>query len=88
MWQPGDEVMVSRLDHDANVTPWVLAARSAGAVVRHIDINLDDGTLCWESFQRQLSERTKLVAVGYASNALGTINPVQRICRAAAVWGR
>jgi cysteine desulfurase family protein (TIGR01976 family) len=78
-WQPGDEVIVSRLDHDANVTPWVLAARDAGATVKHIDINRHDCTLDLGSFEAALSERTKLVAVGYASNAVGTINPVQHI---------
>lgn len=78
-WRAGDEILVSRLDHDANVTPWVLAARDAGAVVRHIDIRLSDCTLDLESFHRQLTPRTRLVAVGYASNATGTINPVAEI---------
>lgn len=86
-WSPGDEIIVSGLDHDANVTPWILAARDAGAVVRFIDVDLDDCTLDWESFQSQLSERTKLVAVGYASNAVGTINPVVRICESARAIG-
>jgi cysteine desulfurase family protein (TIGR01976 family) len=78
-WSPGDEIIVSRLDHDANVTPWALAARDAGATVRRIDINRNDCTLDLGSFEAALSERTKLVAVGYASNAVGTINPVQHI---------
>jgi cysteine desulfurase family protein (TIGR01976 family) len=82
-WSPGDEVIVTRLDHDGNVSPWVLAARDAGAVVRHVDVNLDDGTLNQESFRRCLSERTKLVAVGLASNITGTINPVGEMIRAA-----
>lgn len=82
-WQPGDEVIVSRLDHDANVTPWVLAARDAGAVVKHIDVNPQDCTLDLASFEAALSERTKLVAVGYASNCVGTINPVREIVRRA-----
>lgn len=86
-WQRGDEIIVSRLDHDANVTPWVLAARDAGAVVRWIDVNLDDCTLDWESFESQICERTKLVAVGYASNAVGTINPVRRLCETASGVG-
>ncbi|MBL8851928.1 MAG: cysteine desulfurase-like protein [Planctomycetaceae bacterium] len=85
-WRPGDEIIVSRLDHDANVTPWVLAARDAGATVRHIGINPHDCTLDLGSFEAALSERTKLVAVGYASNASGTINPVAHIvARAKAV---
>ena len=78
-WQPGDEIIVSRLDHDANVTPWVVAARDAGAAVKHIEINPHDCTLDLNSFEAALSERTKLVAVCYASNASGTINPVAHI---------
>jgi cysteine desulfurase family protein (TIGR01976 family) len=80
-WKPGDEVIVSRLDHDANFTPWVLAAADAGAVVRHIDVNPDDCTLDLDDFKSKLSDRTKLVAVGCASNAVGTANPVKEICR-------
>ena len=82
-WQPGDEVIVSRLDHDANVTPWVLAARDAGAVVQHIDVHPQDCTLDMGSFEAALSERTRLVAVGYASNCVGSINPVREIVRRA-----
>ncbi len=72
-WKPGDEVMVTRLDHDANVSPWVLAARDAGATVRWIDIASRDCTLDLDTFRRKLSDRTKLVAVGLASNGVGTI---------------
>ena len=79
-WQPGDEVLVTRLDHDANVTPWILAARDAGATVRHVEINLDDCTLDLDDLRNKLSPRTKLVAIGAASNAVGTINPVAEIC--------
>ena len=78
-WKVGDEVIVTQLDHDANVTPWVLAAESVGATVRSIDVRLDDCTLDMSSFERVLCERTKLVAVGYASNATGTINPIREI---------
>lgn len=80
-WKPGDEVIVSRLDHDANFTPWVLAAADAGAVVRYIDVNPDDCTLDLDGFKSKLSDRTRLVAVGCASNAVGTVNPVKEICR-------
>ncbi len=79
LWQPGDEVLVSRLDHDANVTPWVLAAGDAGATVCHVEIRSDDCTFDMEDFARKLSPKTRLVAVGYASNAVGTINPTERI---------
>ncbi len=82
-WQSGDEIMVTRLDHDANVTPWVLAARDAGVTVRHIDIRRDDCTLDMADFEAKLSPRTKLVAVGCASNAVGTINPVAQIAQLA-----
>lgn len=81
--EPGDEVMVTRLDHDANVTPWVLAAQDAGAIVRWIDIHPEDCTLDLDSFRDQLSVRTQLVAVGMASNGMGTINDVATIAREA-----
>jgi cysteine desulfurase family protein (TIGR01976 family) len=80
MWRPGDEVVVTRLEHDANFTPWVLAARDAGATVRCVDIHPADCTLDLDDFHRKINGRTKLVAVGCASNAVGTINPVKQIC--------
>jgi cysteine desulfurase family protein (TIGR01976 family) len=78
-WRPGDEVVVTRLDHDANVTPWVLAARDAGAAVRYVDLHREDCTLDLDQFRQLLNERTRLVAVGCASNATGTLNPVRQI---------
>ncbi|MBL8796369.1 MAG: aminotransferase class V-fold PLP-dependent enzyme, partial [Planctomycetia bacterium] len=69
----------TRLDHDANITPWVLAARDAGATVKHVAIRREDGTLDLDDFRQQLSSKTRLVAVGCASNALGTLNPVQQL---------
>ena len=86
-WRPGDEVVVTRLDHDANVTPWVLAARDAGVTVRYVDFRREDCTLDMESFRAQLSPRTRLVAVGCASNSTGSINPVREICAAAHAVG-
>jgi cysteine desulfurase family protein (TIGR01976 family) len=77
--RPGDEVVVTRLDHDANVTPWVLAARDAGAAVRRIDVRPDDCTLDLDDLKRQLGPRTRLVAVACASNAVGTVNDVRLI---------
>lgn len=82
-WKPGDEIIVSRLDHDANVTPWVLAAGDRGVTVRQIELRRDDWTLDLDDFRRKLSSRTRLVAVGYASNATGTVNPVTQITQAA-----
>src|SRR5689334_7431197 len=82
-WKPGDEVVVTRLDHDANVSPWVRAAQDRGAVVRHVDIHPEECTLDLDDFRRQLSPRTKLVAVGCASNAVGTRNPFPEMIRLA-----
>lgn len=78
-WQPGDEIVLSRCDHDANVTPWVLAAQDRGVTVRWIEVNPADCSLDLESLQQSLSPRTRLVAVGMASNAVGTVHPVRRI---------
>jgi cysteine desulfurase family protein (TIGR01976 family) len=78
-WDPGDEIVVTRLDHDANVTPWVLAAEDRGCRVRWVDFHLEDGTLDLEELERALEGRPRLLAVGYASNSLGTINPLARI---------
>src|SRR5439155_15724413 len=62
-WRPGDEVVVTRLDHDANITPWVLAAADAGAIVRFLDVDPSDCTLRLELLPGLLNERTRLVAV-------------------------
>ncbi|RNB85461.1 cysteine desulfurase-like protein [Brevibacillus fluminis] len=75
--QPGDEVIVTDLDHDANVAPWLTLAER-GAVIHHVPIR-EDSTLDMERFYSLLSERTKVVAVGYASNAVGTVNDVYKI---------
>ena len=80
-WRKGDEVIVTRLDHDANVSPWKLAALDAGAVVREIPFDPRTGALDLAALAAALSPRTRLVAVGCASNALGTINPVAEIGR-------
>ncbi len=78
-WKSSDEIIVTRLDHDANVSPWVLAARDAGATVRYASFRAEDCTLDLEELRHLINERTKLVAVGCASNATGTINPVRDI---------
>ena len=79
--EPGDEVVVTRLDHDANVRPWVFAAEDAGATVRWVDVREDDVTLDPDSFVAALSERTKLVAFSLASNAVGTVTPAAELVR-------
>jgi cysteine desulfurase family protein (TIGR01976 family) len=76
---PGDEIVVTRLDHEANVSTWEAMAADRGLTVRKVDIREDDVTLDLEDLESKLSSRTKLVAVGYASNAVGTINPVREI---------
>jgi cysteine desulfurase family protein (TIGR01976 family) len=86
-WRPGDEIVVTRLDHDANVRPWILAARDAGATVRWVDVRDDDVTLDVDSFDEQLSDRTKLVAFTLASNAVGTIPPAAELTRRAKETG-
>ena len=78
-WQPGDEIILSRLDHDANVRPWVQAAERAGVTVRWIEIDPATTELDLDSYELALSSRTRLVAVTGASNVLGTIPPVRRI---------
>lgn len=81
--RPGDEVLVTRLDHDANVRPWVLAARDAGAAVRFVDIHPEDCTLDLDDLRRQLTPRVRLVAVTCASNAVGSVTDVRQITRLA-----
>ncbi|MFG2640723.1 cysteine desulfurase-like protein [Streptomyces sp. NPDC048370] len=78
-WRAGDEIVVSRLDHDCNVRPWVQAAERAGATVRWIEIERESAELDLESYERVLSPRTRLVAVTAASNVLGTKPPLRRI---------
>ena len=75
---PGDEIVVTRLDHDANIAPWLLIAEDRGCTVRWVDIHPEDCTLNMEDMQRQITPRTKLVAIGYASNAVGTVNDVKQ----------
>jgi cysteine desulfurase family protein (TIGR01976 family) len=76
---PGDEVVVTTLDHEANVSTWEAMAADRGLTVRKVDIREDDVTLDLEDLESKLGSRTKLVAIGYASNAVGTINPVREI---------
>lgn len=82
-WEAGDEVILSRLEHDANFSPWVLAAQDAGVLVHFVDIDPRDCTLKMEQYGELINGRTRLVAVGCASNAVGTINPVAEICELA-----
>ncbi|MGH7998322.1 MAG: cysteine desulfurase-like protein [Brasilonema sp.] len=84
--QSGDEIIVTKLDHYANVSPWsVLSER--GIVIREVEINVEDCTLDMNHLKQQINERTRLVAVGYASNAVGTINDVATIVKLAHAVG-
>jgi cysteine desulfurase / selenocysteine lyase len=74
----GDEIIISAIEHHANIVPWQLLCEQTGARLRVIPMN-DDGELLMEEYEKLLSPRTKLVAVNYVSNALGTVNPVRRI---------
>jgi cysteine desulfurase family protein (TIGR01976 family) len=79
-WAPGDEVVVTRLDHDANIRPWVQAAEQAGATVRWADFDPATGELTADDIRAVLSDRTRLVAVTAASNLIGTRPPITEIC--------
>ena len=84
--KPGDEIVVTTLDHDANVAPW-RALEEKGVVIRQADIREADCTLDLDDLKRQITSKTRLVAVGYASNAVGTINPVAEITKLAHAAG-
>jgi len=86
-WKPGDEIVLTRLDHDANVSPWLLAAADRGATVRWLDFDPADCTWSVEELRGILCERTKLVAVGWASNSVGTVNDVAGAAGAAHAAG-
>jgi cysteine desulfurase family protein (TIGR01976 family) len=86
-WLPGDEVVVSRLDHDANVRPWMQAAAAAGAAVRWIDVDPETAEIDMATVESAITSRTRLVAVTAASNLLGTQPPVRAIADAAHAVG-
>ncbi len=73
--EPGDEILVSEMEHHSNIVPWQLVAEQTGATIRVIPFN-DDGELQLDEFERLIGARTRLLAVGHVSNALGTVNPV------------
>ncbi|HEV2236815.1 MAG TPA: cysteine desulfurase-like protein, partial [Ktedonobacterales bacterium] len=78
---PGDEIVVTTLDHAANIDPWLALERERGAIVRVADVDPATCTLNMDDLRAKISERTRVVAVGYASNAVGTINDVATIIR-------
>jgi cysteine desulfurase family protein (TIGR01976 family) len=81
-FQPGDEILVSALDHDGGVAPWLELAHDAGLVVRHVGLH-DDTTYDFDDLQRKLGPRTRVVAFAWASNAIGTVVDARRVCRLA-----
>jgi cysteine desulfurase family protein (TIGR01976 family) len=80
---PGDEIVVTDLDHHANIDPWIALTRDYGAVIKHAPLLADRAQLDLEAYERLLGPRTRLVAMGLSSNAFGTINPVERMAAAA-----
>jgi cysteine desulfurase family protein (TIGR01976 family) len=86
-WEPGDQVVVTRLDHDSNIRPWVQAAQAAGAEVRWVGFDRESGELAVDDVRAELSERTRVVAVTGASNVLGTRPDVPAIAEAAHAVG-
>jgi cysteine desulfurase family protein (TIGR01976 family) len=86
-WRPGDEVIVSRLDHDANIRPWVQGAEAAGAVVRWAEVDIETGDLPAWQYDDLLTDRTKLVALPAASSAIGTVPDVAAVAERAHAAG-
>lgn len=84
---PGDEIVVTQLDHHANIAPWHRLALERGVTVRTIRLIPETGQLDWEAFEEAVNKRTRLIAIGAASNALGTINDVPRAIRLARAVG-
>jgi cysteine desulfurase family protein (TIGR01976 family) len=82
-WGPGDEIVITDLDHHANVAPWRRLERERGVTVKRVGVNLERGQLDWESLKSAIGPRTKLLAIGAASNAIGTISDVTRAGRLA-----
>ncbi len=82
----GDEILISVMEHHSNIVPWQLVAQRTGATVRAIDVN-ERGELDLDDYARKLGERTKIVAIGHVSNALGTINPIKQMIAAAHAAG-
>ena len=80
---PGDEIIVTRMDHDANISPWMLIAEDRGCKLTWVDFDVEDYTLKVDEFEKALENKPKIVAFGYASNATGTINPVRKLTKMA-----
>ena len=79
----GDEILVTRMDHDANISPWMLIAEDRGCKLTWVDFDVEEGTLKLDDFEKALERKPKIAAFGYASNALGTINPAAKLTKMA-----
>lgn len=84
--QPGDEILLSRMEHHSNLIPWQMVARDTGAKLRFISLNMD-GTMNLSNLDELINERTRLVSVSHMSNVLGTVNPVRQLADAAHARG-
>jgi cysteine desulfurase family protein (TIGR01976 family) len=86
-WGPGDEIVVTELDHQANVSPWRALAKERGLTIRSVPFDPETGELIWSELERAITSKTRLVAIGAASNALGTISAVRRAAELAHAKG-
>lgn len=82
-FEAGDEIVVTELDHHANVAPWQALARERGVILRVVRMNTETGALDWDDFESKVNQRTKVIAVGAASNALGTLTDISRAVKLA-----
>ncbi len=82
-WNAGDEIVITRIDHDANISPWLMAAEDRGVTVRWLDFRTENCTLDLDNLPKLLNDKTRLVAVTYASNAVGSITDVKRVVQMA-----
>jgi cysteine desulfurase family protein (TIGR01976 family) len=83
MLQAGDNILVTRMDHDANISPWMLIAEDKGCNLLWVDLDVENGTLDLNDFERALEKKPKIAAFGYASNLLGTVNPIKKLTKMA-----
>jgi cysteine desulfurase family protein (TIGR01976 family) len=81
--QAGDNILVTRLDHDANISPWMLVAEDKGCNLIWVDMDVEEGSLDLDDFAKALERKPKIAAFGYASNLLGTVNPVKKLTKMA-----
>lgn len=86
-WGPGDEIVVTELDHQANVSPWRALAKERGLTIRSVPFDPQSGELAWPELERTITAKTRLLAIGAASNALGTISPIAEASRLAHAKG-